>query len=259
MIEAPISEFLDVRGVRTHLRQRGSGQALLLLHGANGAGPWSPYYEALAQRFRLIVADHPGFGLSDRPDWLESMDDMVYHYLDLLEALRLARAHFYGTSLGGWIAAELAVAHPEVVDRLVLVDPAGLKQPGMDLPDLFELTEAEATRLIFHDQALAEAQPIAGDDPQALLQRIKNQTTFARLAWHPYLYSTRLGRRLQRVKAPTLLVWGRHDRLIPIENAQLWLDGISGSRLSVIEACGHVPHRERPDELARLVLEFLAP
>lgn len=257
MIDAPVSEFLDVQGVRIHLRQRGSGQPLVLLHGANGAGPWRVYYEALASKFRLIVPDHPGFGESDRPDWLETMDDMVYHYLDLLASLGIARAHVVGTSLGGWIAAEIAVAHPEVVDHLVLVDPAGLKVPGMALPDLFEMTEAETTRLIFYDQTLAESQPTTGDDPQALLQRIKNQTTFARLAWHPYLYSPLLGRRLRRVKAPTLLIWGRHDRLIPIENAQLWLDGIANARLAVVEDCGHVPHRERPEELARLVSEFL--
>jgi len=258
MAEAPPSEFLDVRGVRTHVRERGSGAPVLLLHGSGGSGVWSPYYEALAQRFRLIVPDHPGFGASERPDWLETMDDIIYHYLDLLDLLGVSGAHVVGSSIGGWMAAELAVAHPEVIDRLVLVDPAGLKIPGMFLPDMFSMPEDEYTRLLYYDQELAEKQ-ISPTPPtgEAVLQRIKNLTTVARLAWNPYLYNPRLGRRLHRVKAPTQIIWGRQDRLIPFENSQLWLEGIPHARLAPIDRCGHVPHRERPEELTRLVLAFL--
>jgi pimeloyl-ACP methyl ester carboxylesterase len=164
-----------------------------------------------------------------------------------------------GMSLGGWIAAELAVAHPELVDRLVLVDPAGLKQSGMELPDLFAITEEENTRLIFQDQALADEELARPVPPGALLQRIKNQTTFARLAWNPYLYSLKLGRRLYRVTCPTLLIWGKEDRVIPAANAQLWLDKLPDARLALIENCGHVPHRERTDEFVRLTVDFLEP
>jgi pimeloyl-ACP methyl ester carboxylesterase len=257
MVEAPPSEFLDVHGVRTHVRQHGSGPAVLLLHGSGGSGAWSPYYDALAQRFRLIVPDHPGFGTSERPDWLETMDDMVYHYLDLLELLDVSRASVVGSSIGGWMAAELAVAHPEVVERLALVDPVGLKIPGMFLPDMFSMAEDDYTRLLYHDQELAEKAIAAPRTSDALLQRIKNLTTVARLAWNPYLYSPRLGRRLYRITAPTAIIWGQGDRLIPIENAQLWLEGIPHATLTPIENCGHVPHRERPQELTRLVLDFL--
>ena len=91
-----------------------------------------------------------------------------------------------------------------------------------------------------------------------MLQRIKNLTTFARLSWNPYLYDPRLQRRLGRVKTPTLIIWGREDRLIPFENSRLWLEALPHARLATIEQCGHVPHRERPDELARVVLEFLS-
>jgi|SRR5581483_6295986 len=258
VVEPPASEYFDVQGVRTRLRRRGAGAPLLLLHGSGGSGVWSPYYEALSQRFQLVVPDHPGFGESDRPEWLETMDDMVYHYLDLLELLGIPRVHLSGSSLGGWMAAELALSHPEVVDRLVLVDPAGLKVPGMFLPDMFSMPEDEYQRLLFYDQELAERQIPPTPSSEAVLQRIKNLTTVARLAWNPYLYSPRLGRRLRRVKAPTLIVWGREDHLIPIENAKLWLEAIPHARLAPIERCGHVPHRERPDELARLVVDFLA-
>src|SRR5581483_1722577 len=218
---------------------------------------WSPYQESLSQRFRLIVPDHPGFGESERPDWLETMDDLVYHYLDLLELLGIPRVRIAGSSLGGWLAAEIAVAHPEVVERLALIDPAGLKVPGMFLPDIFSMTEEEQTRILFFDQALAEQQIPPAPTSDAVLQRIKNLTTVARVAWNPYLYNPRLQRRLRRVKAPTLLIWGREDRLIPIENARLWLDGIPHARLVPIDRCGHVPHRERPDELLRALVDFM--
>ncbi|MPZ13296.1 MAG: alpha/beta fold hydrolase [Chloroflexi bacterium] len=256
--DGPVSHVLDIRGVRTHLQERGSGPPLLMLHGAGGAGPWRPYLDTLARQFRVLLPDHPGFGASDRPDWLESMDDMVYHYLDFLESTKIGRPHLLGMSLGGWIAAELAVAHPEVIDRLILVDPAGLKQPGMELPDLFALTEQERTRLIFFDQSRAEAEVVASPSPDAILQTLKNQGSFARLSWNPYLYNPRLARRLYRAKMPTLIIWGREDRVIPAATADLWLANVPQATLAVIDACGHVPHRERPDELTRLVIDFLA-
>lgn len=259
MMDAPIFQIANVRGVRTAYREKGSGPPLLLLHGAGGPGPWRPYQDALAEHFRVIAPSHPGYGESERPDWLETMDDMVYHYLDLMEALGIVRPHVMGTSLGGWIAAELAVGHSSLIDRLVLVDPAGLKIPGMNLPDLFDMSEEEQTRLMFYDQAMAEEAIRAMPPPtfESIRERIKGQTTFARLAWNPYLYNPRLGRRLRRVNRPTLIVWGREDRIIPFENAKLWIEAMPHARLVPIDHCGHTPHRERPDELVRVVLDFL--
>jgi pimeloyl-ACP methyl ester carboxylesterase len=259
MTSAPTSELLEVRGVRTAYREKGSGPPLLLLHGAGGPGPWRPYQDALAEHFRVIVPSHPGYGESDRPDWLETMDDMVYHYLDLMAALNVLRPHVMGTSLGGWIAAELAVGHSYLIDRLVLVDPAGLKIPGMNLVDLFDISEEEHTRLLFHDQALAEeaVRNTPPPTPESILERIKGQTTFARLAWNPYLYNPKLARRLSRVDRPTLIVWGREDRVLPFEISRFWTEAIPQARLVPIDRCGHTPHRERPDEMIRIVLDFL--
>lgn len=257
LAEAPASQFLDVRGVRIRLREKGNGPPLLLFHGAGGPGPWRPYQEALAQQFRLLAPDHPGFGESDRPDWVETIDDLVYHYLDFLDLLHLQRVDVVGHSLGGWIAAELAVAHPEVVDRLVLVDPAGLRRLDVPVPDLFALSEEESTRLVFYDQSLAEAELSKEQSSEAIYERIKNLTTFARLSWNPYLYNPKLAHQLYRLSAPTLVIWGRHDRVIPIENADLWRQGIPHAELRVIEDCGHGPHRERPDQFVQAVTDFL--
>jgi pimeloyl-ACP methyl ester carboxylesterase len=259
MTSAPAATVIEVRGVRTAVKEKGSGPPLLMLHGSGGPGPWHPYQDALAEQFRVIVPSHPGYGESERPDWLDSMEDMVYHYLDLLQTLGLGKAHVLGTSLGGWIAAELAVGHSSVVDKLILVDPAGLKVPGMSLPDLFDISEEDHTRLLYHDQKLAD-EAIRNTPPptsEVLLERIKGQTTFARLAWNPYLYNPKLGRRLRRIDCPTLIIWGREDAIIPYANAALWTEAMPQARLATIDECGHSPQREKPEEMLRLVLDFL--
>src|SRR5262245_10867181 len=121
------SEQLSVAGVRTHMWRGGRGIPLLVLPPEFASHDWFPYHEALAARFSVFAPDHPGFGNSERPEWLAGIDDLVFHYADLLDTLGLERVAIIGTSLGGWIAAEFAVAHPQRVDRLVLVGAAGLK------------------------------------------------------------------------------------------------------------------------------------
>jgi len=255
--DAPPSQFIDVHGVRTHLREQGSGEPLLYLHGAGGGGPWRRFYQLLAQDYRLIVPDHPGFGQSDQPEWLESMDDVVYHYLDLLETLGLSRVHLVGSSLGGWIATELAAAHPEVVDRLVLVAPAGLKRRGLDWPNLFALTPEQHAQILVHDRALAEQVMAEATTPEAIAERSHNYTTFARLSWNPYLHNPKLKRRLYRMRMPTLIIWGRQDQIIPIGHADEWREALPSARFEVLDPCGHAVQRERPDDLARMMADFL--
>ena len=131
------SEFLSVADTRIHMLRGGRGAPLLVLHPEFGANQWFPYHDRLAQHFHLVAPDHPGFGHSDRPEWLDGIDDLVFHYVDLLDALELERVAVVGTSLGGWIAAELAVAHPARIDRLVLVGAGGIKVDGVERFDLF--------------------------------------------------------------------------------------------------------------------------
>src|ERR1700690_4461174 len=144
------SDFLDVRGVRTHLLKGGRGRPLLVLHPELGANMWFPYHEALAARFQVFAPDHLGFGESERPEWLERIDDLVFHYVDLLDMLGLERVSIIGTSLGGRVAAELAVAHPQRVERLVLVGASGLKVDGVERFDLFVHTIEETLQHLFY-------------------------------------------------------------------------------------------------------------
>ena len=101
--------FVTVAGCKTRLMRGGSGEPLLFLHGARGASAWLPFWETLSKRFDVIVPEHPGFGGSDMPDWLDNTGDLAYFYLDLIEALELTQVNLAGVSLGGWIAAEIAV------------------------------------------------------------------------------------------------------------------------------------------------------
>lgn len=128
--DAPAEDYLDLSGAgRVHLFRDGSGEPVLFLHAAGGAGTWPEFHARLARRFDVIAPDHPGFGKSDEFPEAEGVDDLVYHYLDVLDALGLETAHVVGASFGGWIAAERAVAAPHRVRSLVLLSAAGCGCP----------------------------------------------------------------------------------------------------------------------------------
>ncbi len=252
----PIESFLEVHGIRIHLLRRGEGYPLLALHGEDGASRWRAFHQQLAERFDVLLPDHPGFGFSDDPPWVEGIQDLVYHYLDLLDLLGLERVHLVGESFGGWLAAELAVASPERVARLVLIGPFGLKKRGLSLPDLFAVSREELAHLAaVRPETVSE---LAAPLPREALERhLRDRATLSRVGFNPYLHSPRLEHWLHRARMPTLLVWGRSDRLVPPDMADLWLQMLPKARLVLVDGAGHVPHLEEPESVARLVAEFL--
>ena len=137
---------LEVSGVRLSAQSAGSGKPAIFLHGAAGALAWLPYYDALAGAYALTIPDHPGFGHSDNPDWIRTVDDIAMLYLDALESLDLRGVHLIGHSLGGWIAAELAIRDRSRIASLTLIDPAGLRVKGVPIADNFIWTPEETTR-----------------------------------------------------------------------------------------------------------------
>jgi len=252
------SDVLSVAGVRTHLRRGGRGAPLLVLPPELAPSQWFPYLDALATRFQVLAPDHPGFGNSERPDWLDGIDDLVIHYADLLDLLGLERVSIVGTSLGGWIAAELAVAQPQRIERLVLVGAAGLKVDGVDRLDLFFHPIDDTLRHLFHDPARAAQLFPAESGADAIVHAYRDATTLARLAWNPYLYNPKLERRLRRVTAPTLIVWGSEDRMLPLPHGEAYARAIPGARLETIPECGHLVPFEQTHRFAEVVLPFLA-
>jgi pimeloyl-ACP methyl ester carboxylesterase len=187
------------------------------------------------------------------------MEDLVFHTLDVLDALGLHRADLVGLSLGGWLAAELALRRPDRVDRLVLVDAAGTRVPGVAREDLFLAPPARARQLLFADPTSALATTIVPDaaPPERLEAVLRGREASARLLWNPHGPHRKLTERLWRIKAPTLVVWGRDDRLFPLALGEAYARGIPGARLVTIDRCGHLPPFEQPERFAELVLDFL--
>lgn len=253
----PKEEFLRVGDTKIHLLRGGKGQPLVILHGAGGGLGWLPFHEMMARRFTVLAPVHPGFGASDDPEWLEGVDDLVLFYLDFLDALGLPRVHLLGTSLGGWIAAELAVSHQDRLKSLILVDAAGIHVPGAEMADLFMMDPPTRAKTVYHNPAVLAEVLAVQPTPEMLQVELRHRVTVAKLAWDPYFYNPKLQRRLGRINVPTLILWGRHDRLIPSAVGQAYERAIPGSRLVLIEEAGHAPLREAPEACARAITEFL--
>lgn len=253
----PAMRRLAVRGTAIDLMVDGVGPPLLFLHGAGGGGRWLPFQERLATRFTVEFPSHPGHGGSPEAEWIEHISDLAFHYLDLLDELKLERVHLVGASFGGWIAAEVATMAPQRLRSLTLIDPVGIKVDGWIYPFLFGMELPELVQTVFHrmEAAMALAPPDMSIDTLAVLYR--QNTALARVAWNPYLYNPLLRRRLGRIPTPTLLCWGAHDQLAPVAPcAQTWQTEIPGATLRLFPESGHVPHLEEPDAVADAVIDF---
>ncbi|MBI2756218.1 MAG: alpha/beta hydrolase [Chloroflexi bacterium] len=254
----PDERLVDVLGVQSRVSVLGDGPPLLYLHGANGPG-WPPGLRALAERFTVYQPEHPGFGTSERPEHVETAQDLALHYLDLIPSLGLRTVCLVGQSLGGWIAAEMATLCTHDLSRLVLMGAAGLLLPDeQGRVDLFALNPEKVTRALFYDQALAERALAVTPTPEDIHAAVRNRAMTARLGWSPYMANTALRTRLRRIRIPTLVVWGAQDALMPRTHAEAYRDAIPGASLELIEACGHLPAVEQPAAFARVVGDFLS-
>jgi pimeloyl-ACP methyl ester carboxylesterase len=252
----PRVRFVEVDGVRVHLLTGGVGPPLVYLHGVAPAGEWLPVHAALAERFTVYAPDHPGFGLTDRPDWLQGMDDLVLHYDELFRSLGLERPALVGFSLGGWLAAELAVYYPERFSGVVLLNAAGLHRDDALIPDLPALAGEALSRTLFHDPAAARAYFENRNDPDRHARTYRALATTALLAWNPW-FDPQLDRRLRRIRAPALALWGEHDCLISPLYGETYRDLIPGAQLEILPDCGHMAPLEQPQAVARAIGRFL--
>jgi pimeloyl-ACP methyl ester carboxylesterase len=249
--------FETFNGCRIRLMRAGQGAPLLFLHGGGGAPVWLPFMESLAQRFDVIVPEHPGYGGSDTPDWLDNVGDLAYFYHDVIEALGLTKVHLVGTSLGGWVAAEIAVRSCERLATLTLSSAVGIHVRGVPKGDLFMWSREQLIRNLYHDQKLADAALAQPVTDAALMAYAKNQLASAKLGWNPRLHNPHLHKWLHRISVPTLLIWGDDDKLVPLPHGPAYAALVPGARLHVIDRCGHVPHVERPDEFVKVVTDFI--
>jgi pimeloyl-ACP methyl ester carboxylesterase len=248
---------VEVAGSRLHLSRAGKGRRLLVLHHETGTLDRLPFYDALAAHFDVLLPHHPGYSRSARPDWMRSVRDIAVVYRGLLSDLKLDHVALIGLGFGGWIAAEMASMAPADVPHLVLVGAMGIKPPQGDILDLAVTGYIDYARAGFHDQKAFDG--VYGAEPsgdQLEMWDICREMSF-RIAWKPYMYSQTLPHLLGTVRSPALVVWGDDDRVVPQSAAKRYLEALPNARLETVAACGHCVDMEKPDALAKLVIDFI--
>jgi len=244
----------------TELREAGNGDPVLYLHG-EGRPAFGPFLDALAEHYRLIAPLHPGYGGSTGTDHLQDLPDLIYYYLDFLDTLGLRGLPIVGHGLGGMIAAELAAVQPERFTALVLISPLGLWLQDDPVADFFAAPPAQLAALLYHDLSSPAAQAAANvpTEGDALIEyhveRAKSMATAAKYLWP--IPNRGLAKRLHRVSAPTLIIWGAGDKVASPAYAEAFREKIAGSRVEIVEVAGHLPHEEQPARVAEIVTAFL--
>ena len=252
------TKIMTLNGCDISLMQGGDGPPVMFLHGAGGAGVWLPFMENLAQNHAVIVPDHPGYGRSSTPDWLDELTDLAFHYLDFLEVRDLSGVHVIGSSLGGWIALELAVRSTRRLASLTLVGSAGIRIKGKPAADIFIMDPEEMTRALLVDETIIDHMlNLELTEEQQDIQ-IRNKVSTARLGWQPRLFNPNLRKWIHRIDIPTHVVWGDSDKIIPPDYAAEFQTLIAGSSVTMIENCGHLPHIERAGPFVDAVAGFIA-
>jgi pimeloyl-ACP methyl ester carboxylesterase len=250
---------LIVRGIELETVRRGAGRPILLLHGFQTIDPEARFVGLLGRHGEIIAPSSPGFGQSPRPKDFDTVYDLVHLYLEVLEMLSGDKIALVGFSFGGWLAAEIAVACSHRIDKLVLVNPLGIKisdRETRDILDIFNQSPDEVRQKSWHDPDRFAPDFNAMSD-EALVTYARNREALCLYAWHPYMYNPQLPRWLGRIKVPTLLLWGESDGVVTPDYGRAYSGLIPGSRFELLEAAGHHPEIEQPDVFVERVSRFV--
>jgi pimeloyl-ACP methyl ester carboxylesterase len=247
---------VELAGVKLHLARAGSGRPVLVLHHDTGSPERLDFYDELANRFDVLLPHHPGYGKSERPQWLRSVRDVAVMYQSLLAELGIGRPSLIGLGFGGWIAAEMATMAPREFHRLVLVGAMGLKPPDGDILDQAIVSYLDYARAGFHDQA-AFAKVYGDVSTDQLVEWDLCREMCFRIAWKPYMYSQTLPHLLAGVRTPALVVWGDDDKVVPRSAGERYAALLPKARFAMVRAAGHCVEMEQPAEFARLVGGFI--
>ena len=240
----------------------GNGEPLLFLHGAGGLLGTDPFLEDLGRSFKVYAPHLPGYGESTGGELIDDVIDAALFYHELMDELEIPSANIVGHSMGGMLAAEVAALDTRRAKKLVLVGPAGFWLEENPIPDIFAADLDDLPALLFHDPKSPLAQMMVAqpwDDQEALtamfVERTKRFSTASKFLWP--IPDRGLKKRAYRIAAPTLLVWGESDRVIPPAYAREFENRIRDTRLATIKEAGHMVMYEQPAEFCKVVTDFL--
>ena len=238
----------------------GSGPPLLFLHGAGGNSGWQGYHEELSKTHTVYVPSQPGFNGTERPGWVYTINDLSHFNLEMAQVLGLDDYILMGSSMGGWVAAEMAAMRPQTLKGLILVDAAGIRPQNGEIAEIFMVSADTRLQQRFHDpsQVPNYDELTREKTPEEQLTEHSNAEMASRLCWKPYLHNPSLPYYLRSVPTSTLVVWGRQDAIIPLECGELYEKALPNSSLKVIDNCGHSPGTEKPQEFVAALQEFLS-
>jgi pimeloyl-ACP methyl ester carboxylesterase len=244
---------------------KGSGAPLLYLHGAYGLKWDLPFVEELARTHEVYAPEHPGTTEGD-PDGIRPLDniwDLVLYYYEVLDKLGLERPAVVGHSFGAMVACEIAATNPKSVGKLVAISALGLWRDDTPIPNYMVTPPAELAQLVFADPKSAAAAKLLAvpEDPEAQMkdqiERMWALGCTGKFVWP--LPDKGLAKRLHRISAPTLILWGKRDGLVPLVYADEFASRISGSRVTIVDGTSHMLHLEQPKQVAKTVSDFLSP
>src|SRR5438128_3871541 len=259
---APVDKVASVYGAKVHYVDAGTGSPVILLHGlADDIGVWESAIAPLAAKYRIVALDQIGFGRSDKPLLNYRVSTFVDFLDGFLNELKIERASLVGNSLGGWVAASFALAHPQRVDRLVLCDAAGYAAVSKTMDpralSALRLASREDIRYLgpltfrdkrfYEDVDLAFKQRLTAGDSHTVSQFLDSMIRGEDV----------LDGQLGAIEKPTLILWGRDDKLIPVSFAARFNKEINASQLRIIDGCGHMPHVECAEKFNHALLQFL--
>ena len=257
-MSAVARDKVRVNGHDCRVLAKGDGEPLGYLAGLIGLPKWTPFLDRLAERRRVIAPSLPGHPGAMGHDQLDGLVDWVAAALDLLEGAGLAGADLVGASLGGSLAAEVAALSPASVRRLVLIAPFGLFDEGEPVADVWAQRSGELPALLCATDAIqGQLEAPEGEDPaEWAITQMRASEAAARLLWPTT--DTGLRKRLHRIQAPALVLWGSEDRVIPASYAKVLAEGIAGpARVESIPGAGHLADLDQPELVAEKILSFL--
>ena len=267
-----ITKDIDVRGRKVALIEAGAGAPLVYLHGfadIHGvAGTLTPFHIGLTQKHRLLAPAHPGCNASDDFNQGNRIEDYLFHCCEVFDALGLDRFALVGHCVGGWLAAEYAVRHPERVSRLVLIGASGLFVPGAHIGDIFMVSQpdrgtdlADLRRMLFAAETTQLAlryYPDGRGDLDEETRRYGMLRFGSAIGFRPpYFYNRPLVERLYRAGMPSLVIWGEDDRMVPVAHGKAYAERLGNGTLATISGAGHAVHLEKPEDVLAKVMPFL--